>query len=181
MSESKIARRYARALVDLCMESKNHAVIGRQLETFAQTYASSPELQQALKSPVVSLDDKRQILLKLFAKFLFAPTTRNFLLVLTDAGRIGAVEKIAETFAALMDELNGRLRAVVISPVPIERGDLVRVQAALQRLTGHTVLVEARITPELIGGVVIRIGNTVLDGSVRAHLDRLREHLTQAA
>jgi F-type H+-transporting ATPase subunit delta len=174
---TKIARRYARALSDVCAESKNHAVIGKQLETFVETWTSSAELQDVLRSPVVPLSDKREILTRLFAKFLFAPTTRNFLLVLLEGGRIGEVEAVAEAFRELMDEASARSRAVVVTPAPLERADLQRIQAALQRLTGRTVLLEARMDPTLIGGARVQLGHLEMDGTIRTHLDTLRGRL----
>ncbi|MCA9514188.1 MAG: ATP synthase F1 subunit delta [Myxococcales bacterium] len=177
MKESPIARRYAKALVELCAEAKNHAVIGKQLESFAETWDSSDEFQNVMKSPVVSLEDKREILNKLFARNLFAPTTRNFLFVLLDAGRIGHVDEISRAFAELMDNVSMRVRATVTSAVPMERSDLVRIQAALQRLTGKTVVLDAKVDPSLIGGVVTEIDNVVLDGSLKTQLQTLSERL----
>lgn len=177
MSESPIARRYAKALVELCTETKNHAVIGKQLESFAQTWSSSEDLQALMKNPVVPLDDKREVLTRIFSRFLFAPTTRNFLLVLLENERIAQVEEITHAFATQMDELSNRTRATVTSAVPLERSDLARIQTALQRLTGKTVVLDARVDPSLIGGVVTEIGNIVLDGSVKTQLQSLREHL----
>lgn len=177
MKESPIARRYAKALVELCAEAKNHAVIGKQIESFAETWRSSEELQGVMKSPVVSLEDKREILNKLFARNLFAPTTRNFLFVLLDADRIAHVEEISRAFAHYMDAVALRVRATVTSAVPMERSDLVRIQAALQRLTGKTVVLDAKVDPSLIGGVVTEIDNVVLDGSLKTQLRSLSERL----
>ena len=177
MSATTIARRYAKALADLCAETKNHAVIGKQVETFAATYASSAELQAVLQNPVVSLADKRSILTKLFAKFLLAPTTRNFLLVLLDHGRINEIGAIATAFRQHMDTLSNRVRATVVSSTPLERSDQTRIQAALQRLTGKTVMLEAKVDPSLLGGAQVHVGTLVLDSSIRTHLDNLRERL----
>ncbi len=177
MSASTIARRYAKALADLCAETKNHAVIGKQVETFAATFASSVELQTVLRNPVVSLDDKRAILTKLFAKFLLAPTTRNFLLVLLDHGRIAEIEDIADAFREHLDATSSRVRATVVSSAPLERADQTRIQAALQRLTGKTVMLEAKVDPALLGGAQVHIGTLVLDASIRTHLDTLRDRL----
>lgn len=172
-----MARRYAKSLVELCAESKNHAVIGKQLESFAQTWAASADLQELMRNPVVPLADKREVLTKIIARFLFAPTTRNFLLVLLDNGRIAEVESIARAFAEQMDAIANRVRATVTSAVPMERADMLRIQTALQRLTGKTVLLDAKVDPALIGGVVTEIGNVVLDGSVRTQLETLHERL----
>ena len=177
MSKSRIARRYARALVELCTETKNLNVIGKQVETFSRMWASSMELQSVLGSPIVPLDQKHEVLNAVFAKVLFAPITRNFLLALLDHKRIGVIEEIAAAFATEVDVLNNRVRATVTSAQPMQRQDLVRIQAALQRLTNKTVNIEAKVDPTLIGGVVTQIGNTVLDGSVRTQLDQVREAL----
>lgn len=177
MSESNVARRYAKALVETCAEAKNHAVIGKQLESFADTYASSTELQSVLSSPVLSLEDKQAILAKLFSRYLFAPTTRNFLLVLLEAGRIAEIPAVTAAFHEAMDELSQRVRATVTSAIPMERADLARIQTALQRLTGKTVMLDARVDPSIIGGVVTEIGNVVLDGSIRTQLATLGDRL----
>lgn len=179
MSASKIARRYAKALAEACAESKNHAVIGKQLETFAETWTASPELQSVLRSPVVSLDDKREILVKLFAKYLFAPTTRNFVLVLLEHKRIDEILAVSTAFQDIMDRLSGRVRATVVSAAPLERTELTRIQTALKTLTDKTVMLDARVDPELLGGVQVRMGNLVVDATARMHLDSLRDRLLE--
>ncbi|MCC6528068.1 MAG: F0F1 ATP synthase subunit delta [Polyangiaceae bacterium] len=180
MSYSPIARRYAKALIELCAESKNHAVIGKQLETFAETWKSSPELQTILQGSTASLADKKEILGKIFARHLFAPTTRNFLFVLLEGGRLTEIAEMVDAFNAMLDEQQLRVRASVTSAVPLEKADIQRIQAALTRLTGKTVLLEARVDPSIIGGVVTTVGNHVLDGSLRSQLARLGERLAEA-
>ncbi len=177
MSEAKIARRYARALVEVCAESKNANVVGKQLTAFAKAYAGSADLRSVLHSPTVPLDTKRDVLRKVFTKYLFAPVVKNFVFVLLENGRVGAIEAVAKAFGEELDALAGRVRATVTSATAVQRQDLVRIQAALQKLTGKAVSIEANVDPEIIGGVVTRLGNTVLDGSVRTHLDKIRESL----
>ncbi|MFO0746494.1 MAG: ATP synthase F1 subunit delta [Myxococcota bacterium] len=180
MSYSPIARRYARALIELCAESKNHAVIGKQLETFAETWKSSTELQSIVQGGVASLADKKEILSKIFARYLFAPTTRNFLLVLLEAGRLSEIGEMVEAFNTMLDDQQLRVRASVTSAVPLEKADIQRIQAALQRLTGKAVLLDARVDPSIIGGVVTTVGNLVLDGSLKSQLARIGERIAEA-
>lgn len=180
MSFSPIARRYAKALIELCNESKNHAVIGKQLETFAETWTSSSELQNIMLGGVASLSDKKEILSKIFARHLFAPTTRNFLFVLLESGRLGEIPEMVRAFNSLLDEASLRVRASVTSAVPLEKADIQRIQAALQRLTGKTVMLEARVDPTILGGVVTTVGNQVFDGSLKSQLTRLTEKLVEA-
>jgi F-type H+-transporting ATPase subunit delta len=183
MSQSPLARRYARALFDLCNESKGQtapAVIAKQLESFAETLASSQELMTVLKS-AAPLADKKEILHKIFARFLFAPTTRNFLFVVLEGGRLDHLADMVQSFNELLDESSGRVRATVTSAVPLEKAELGRIQASLHRLTGKQVTLDARVDPSLIGGVVTTVGNVVLDGSLRTQLATLRDRLTGAA
>jgi len=179
MSQSPLARRYAKALIELCAEAKNHAVIGKQLESFAETLSSSPELQAVLKSNKATLADKKEILSKIFQKHLFAPTTRNFLFVLLEQSRLDHIGDMVAAFNEMLDELSGRVRATVTSAVPLEKAEIGRIQAALQRLTRKQVTLDARVDPSLIGGVVTTVGNVVLDGSIRTQLATLRDQLNE--
>ncbi|MCC6625597.1 MAG: ATP synthase F1 subunit delta [Deltaproteobacteria bacterium] len=179
MSYSPIARRYAKALIELCNESKNHTVIGKQLETFAETWKSSPELQAILQGSVAPVADRKDILGKIFARHLFAPTTRNFLFVLLEAGRLAEIGEMVSAFNAMLDEQSLRVRASVTSAVPLEKNDIQRIQAALQRLTGKAVMLEARVDPTIIGGVVTTVGNHVLDGSLKSQLARIGERFAE--
>jgi len=181
MSQSPLARRYAKALIDLCAESKNHAVIGKQLETFVETWKNSPELQGVLKGSGASHTDKKEILSKIFARFLFAPTTRNFLFVVLEAQRLDHLEDIVSSFNEMLDEATGRVRATVTSAVPLDKPELARIQNALARLTKKQVTLDARVDPSLIGGVVTTVGNIVLDGSVKTQLASLRDRFAASA
>ena len=177
MSTSKVARRYAMALVDLAGESKDHAKVGKELESFAAMWRGSKELQDAMLSPVVSDDDKLKVLEALFAKAKLGKTTQNFLRVLLEHDRLSEIEAIEAEFRAELDRMGKRIRAEVISAVPLAKPELDRIQAALQKLTGGTVELESRVDASIIGGVITRIGNVVLDGSVRTDLDMLRDRL----
>jgi F-type H+-transporting ATPase subunit delta len=178
VSESKVARRYAQALIELCDEAQNHAMIGKQLAAFATTYAASAELRGVLTDPGVPAEARRGVLTAVLTKLMAAPVTRNFLFVLVDNDRIDQVAAIAAEFERHLDRVANRVRATVTSAVPLSPAEVSRIQIALQRLTGATVAIETRLDPTLIGGVVTKIGDIVLDGSVRSDLDALREALT---
>lgn len=177
MSASKIARRYARALSELCDASGDHATIGKQIDGFASAFTDSAELQGTLKNPTVPLDQKQAVVGAICDKLGLQTRTRNFLLVLLEHGRIDAVTEVAEAFQAIVDVTARRVRATVTSAVPMASSDVDRVRAALARLTGSTVTLEARVESELIGGAQVQIGNLVLDSSIRSHLEKLRDRL----
>jgi F-type H+-transporting ATPase subunit delta len=177
LSDSKIARRYARALSELCDASGDHVQVGQELQAFADTYRDSAELQGVLKNPTVDLALKQSVLSAVLNKLNTQKGTHNFLLVLLDRGRIEVVEDVAKAFQAIVDIAAKRLRATVTSSVPMADSDLDRVRTALGRLTGQTVTLDARVDAELIGGAQVQIGNVLLDSSIRSHLDKLRDQL----
>lgn len=177
MSSTKIARRYARALAEVCEDSANHAVIQKQLADFAGVWNEATALRSLMKNPVIEADKKREVLDAVTAKAMVAPTTRRFLAVLLDRGRLDAVASISEAFTVLMDEQDKRVRAEVRSAVPMEAADLTRIQASLERITGKTVSLDSEVTPGLLGGVQVQIGNLVLDASIRSQLDSIKDRL----
>ena len=177
MSNSKIARRYARALADLCQEEGNHAALAKQLSEFAAFFESSEELQQAMRSPVIPQEDKGAILDAVATKAMLADSSRQFLSTLLNAGRIMDLSDVAAAFAGLLDEVEGRLQADVTSAIALEDGDLTRIQTSLERLTGKKVQVSGSVDASLIGGMKIQMGNTVMDASVRTRLERMRDQL----
>jgi len=177
VSDSKIAKRYARALADLCEESGDHAAVSEELSGFSTLYSGSTELQGALANPTLSFEQKRGVLSALLAKAGLTTKTKNFLLVLLERGRIDAVSDVAKAFQSIIDLAAKRLRATVTSSVEMSAADLDRVRKALSRLTGQTVSLDAQVDAELIGGAQVQIGNVVLDSSIRSHLDNLRDQL----
>jgi F-type H+-transporting ATPase subunit delta len=177
MSANKVARIYATALMEVCDASKEHAVVSRQLSTFAAALDASKELRDAFRSPVILTDEKRAILHKLFGKLLFAPTVRNFILVLLDHDRLTIAAAISLAFNAMLDVSANRVHAIVSSAVALEKTELDQIQKEAQRLTGKEVEVHTEVDPQLIGGVVTKIGNILLDGSVQTDLNVLKEAL----
>ena len=177
MSSSKIARRYARALADLCDETGNHEVIGNQLNAFVKACEDSPDLASVLVNPTVTNDAKSGIIQGIAQKGLFAPTTKNFFLVLLEHGRIGSVGSISKAFQGILDARAARLRATVSTSIPLEKADLSRIQTALERLTKQTVELDAKVVPELIAGATVQIGNVVFDSSIKNQLEQLKDQL----
>lgn len=174
---SKAARRYAQALFEVTQADKSQAVVARQLGAFADLWSRSDELRAVIRNPVVTTDEKRKLLDRLAGKLLLAPTARRFLSVLLDAGRLGEVAAIHAEFSAFADAAAGRLRATVVSAVPLGKAALGEIQSALERLSGKTVEVQATVDASILGGVVTRLGSVLLDGSVRTDLDLMREAL----
>jgi len=177
MIVGSIARRYARALLEIGVAAKNLEALGRELESVAGTLAKSDELRVALENPVFPLSQRRAVLDEVLKRLAISQVMRNFLMLVLDRGRIAEVGAIAREFRALVDEQAGRVRAVLTSARPLWPLVEKRIKSALEAKTGKIVLVEKREDPTLLGGVVAQIGDLVFDGSLRTQLANVRQQL----
>jgi F-type H+-transporting ATPase subunit delta len=172
-----VGRRYARALFQIGVDRGTFERLGEELAQLADLFQSSTELRQTLENPVFRPSDKRAILEKILPRVTPTTEVQRFVLLLLERRRITALPAIARAYRELVDQHTGRVRAAVVSAQPLGPADLDRVRRSLERRTGKQVLVEASVDPALIGGVVARVGDLVLDGSVRTQLASLREKL----
>ncbi len=172
-----VARRYARALFQIGVDQASFETLGKQLDALAELYTGSPDLRQTLESPVFKPSEKRAIVEKLLPRVASSRLVHNFGLLLLERGRIAMLPAIARAFRELSDAHAGRVRATVTSAEPLGAEALARVQRALEKRTGKRVLVETAVDAKLIGGVVARVGDLVLDGSLRTQLEIMREKL----
>lgn len=172
-----VAKRYARALLDLGVEKGKFAVFQKQLRDLADAYGGSPELRAILNNPGVSGAERRKVLETISQKAMFDPLLRNFAMILLDNDRFEYVEHIAEEFDALVDEHSGNVRATVTTAKELKDSQVAVIKGAIAKLTGKNVLLETEVDPEILGGVVTRVGNTLYDGSVRTQLETLKESI----
>ena len=172
-----VARRYARALFQMGVDAGTFEAFGQQLSDLAELFVASSELRQTLENPVFKPSEKRAILEKILPRVAPTDTVQRFALLLLERGRIRALPAIARAYRALGDQHAGRVRATVTSAQALSAADLERVRKSLEQRTHKTVMVESQVDPSLIGGLVARVGDLVLDGSVRTQLASLREKL----
>jgi F-type H+-transporting ATPase subunit delta len=172
-----VARRYAKALLDIGVRQQTYDALGRELDRTADTFVRSPELKAVLDNPVFPLEKRRAVLEELARRLALSKVVRSFVMLLLDKGRIGALPDIARVHRTLVDEHAGRVRAVITSARPLDPTLERRLKAALERQSGKTVLLEKREDAAIIGGLVTQLGDLVYDGSVRSQLASLREEL----
>jgi F-type H+-transporting ATPase subunit delta len=177
MITGSLARRYAKALLSIGIQEKTYDALGKELDRTADTFARSPELKLALENPVFPLEKRRQVLEELARRLALSKTVRNFVMLLLDKGRVGALPDIARAHRALVDDHAGRVRATVTSARPLDPVLETRLKSALERQSGKTVLLDKREDPAIVGGLITQLGDLVYDGSVRTQLLRLREQL----
>jgi F-type H+-transporting ATPase subunit delta len=181
MTNSAVATRYADAFADVVTAKVSQVTpqnaLG-EIQAFDSVLRGSPELQQVLATPSVSGSRKRAVIGRISDSLRLSRVTRNFLFVLIDHRRIGALSEIIQTFEQILDERLGFARVEVASAREMSDAQRSALNAELERLTGKRVRARFRIDDALIGGVVARIGSTVYDGSVRGQLNLLERRLT---
>ncbi len=175
MIGSRVSRRYAKALFSLGQEDGNFEQYGRNLEEFVKFCQENSEFMRVIANPVFPLEERKNILGFVLEKSNFADAIKNFLNLLLDKNRIGAIEAINEHYAKLTDEVSGIARAEILTARPIKDEAVDKIQKALEALTSKKIKTEIREDESLIGGIVVKIGDMVLDGSVRAQLEGLKE------
>ena len=177
MIRSKVAKRYAKALMSLGYEDGHFQEYGRDLKDFSEFCRDSSEFQRVISSRVFSVEDRRGILEVVLEKSGFTGTVKNFLNLLLDKNRIGAVEDITDYDERLTDQMSNIARAEIFTPRPIKKEAMSKLERVLGDMTSKTVKIQVREDQSLIGGIIVKIGDLVLDGSIRAQLEGLRESL----
>lgn len=174
---AKIARRYARALALLCDERGDADAVRAALQQTVATLNAAPEALAFLTNPTLPHEPRTNLLATLLKELGVTGTAEAFVKLMLDNGRVGSLAATLAEFAAIQDARSGRAEAQLTSAVAMEPKAVARVAAAIKRLIGKEVQVTASVDPELLGGVVVRVGNTVWDSSVRNHLNRLHNQL----
>lgn len=178
MSVQTVARRYAFALADVVIERGEAREVQQELRTFEQLLQSHDNLRVAFANPTIPLDQKRAVLNRLIELSKPRPTTANFLKVLVQNQRLTELAEINKKFEQVLDERAGLVAATVTTARPFPQEVHDRLNLALTSLTGKKVRIDFITDPDLIGGVVTRIGSTVYDGSVRNQLQLMKERMT---
>ena len=176
MNPSTIARRYAKALFELAVEEGNVDEVGKRLAELRVAIASDAELAEALRRPATR--EERLALAESLSGALDAgPTLASTIKLLADRGRLAQLEAVEKVFASLADERAGRVRAHVLSAVPLTDDAAARLGAALSQATRRNVVLDRAVEKELLGGVVAQVGSQVFDGSIRNQIAQLRRAL----
>lgn len=180
MTSSAVASRYANALADVVARPGTAAdpqQVAALLRQFAGLIASSPDLHNALVTPAVPASRKRAAAGRIADRLGLPRVARNFLFVLIDHRRIAELREIVEAFEVVLDERLGYARADISTAAELGEGQRATLVAQFERLTGKRVRPRFSVEPDLVGGVLARIGSTVYDGTVKGQLRSLQRRL----
>lgn len=177
MKNLAIARRYAKALLLIGKEDGQAEVYKQELDGIAGLIESEKALEQVICNPLYEAESRRKVLLEVVGRLGLSKVMNTFLILLFDKGRFGFVRSINDFYKKLADELKGVARASLVSATELPEETVDKIRSALSKKTGKDIVLEVEQDPELIGGIVTRIGDLVLDGSIKTQLRNMRESL----
>jgi F-type H+-transporting ATPase subunit delta len=181
MNRTFISDRYAKALADSVADDSELEAVASELVEFVKLFHDHPEIPRFANNRAIPRKVREQLLESVLDRVKLKPVTRRFLLVLVDRGRLGLLEPMSSSFAELVDERLDRAEAFVTTAVPLDDKQRERLQSRLSELTGKTVRLEEQHDPGIIGGTIVRLGTTVIDGSIRVFLKEMRKELVAEA
>lgn len=177
MKNLAIARRYAKALLLIGKgDGQADAYMG-ELDGFAQLLEKEKSFGQVLSNPLYTIADRKKVLQSVIGKLKLSKVMQSFLYLLFDKGRIGFLSDINQFYQKLADDLKGIAKASLTSATKLSDETIEKIRKTLSKRTGKEIILEVEQDPGLIGGIVTRIGDLVLDGSIKAQLLNMRESL----
>jgi F-type H+-transporting ATPase subunit delta len=171
-------RRYAEAAFEIALRDGSVEEWRAGLDQAAAALDNA-ELSETLANPALPLGQRVDVVHAVFADL--GDPVRNLILLLLRRGRIRQLPRVAAEFRRLDDMRNNIVHAIATSASPLDDAELRAITARLEQMSGNQVELETAIDPDLIGGVVVRIGDRLIDGSVRGRLERLRNQLASGA
>lgn len=175
-----IARVYAEALLRGAERRDALVEVEEGLAELATLLAGNERFRRFLEAPQIDADAKRALVEGVLGDRLH-PVVIRFLSLVIDKHREGFLDRISRALAEILDERRNRQSALVTTAAPVDDAQLERIREALERATGKTIHLDQRVDPSLLGGVVIRTEDTLIDGSVTTRLSMMRRRLESAA
>ncbi|RLC04039.1 MAG: ATP synthase F1 subunit delta [Deltaproteobacteria bacterium] len=177
MKNLAVSRRYAKALILIGQEDGQAEQYNVELGSIVGLFDTQEGFETALTNPLYNKNDRKKVLQAVLAATDLSAIMKSFLILLFDKGRIGFLREIASYYKDLADELKGVVKASIVSATELSSEAIEKMKEVLSKKTGKTIVLNVEQDPSLIGGVVSKIGDLVLDGSVKTQLMNMRETL----
>jgi F-type H+-transporting ATPase subunit delta len=172
---ASLAGRYASALFDLARDQRQIDSVSRSLDALGQALLDSKEFAELVSSPLVSRDEAGKAFAALAPKLGLDPITANFLGVLARNGRKNELRNVIRAFRRLAAEHRGETTAEVITARPLNDDQMAALNAQLRTRAGRDVAIDAQVDPNILGGIVVKLGSQQIDASIRTKLNRLAQ------
>ena len=173
-----VSTTYSEAIFDVALEMGCLDDIQREFGFFTKTLVEYPEYFEIIKSPKINISEKKQVIQETFDNQI-SQTLLNFLKIIIDKKRGSDILEIKKDFDRRVDLHHNVVKATVESVVPLSEEQLNALQAKLNGMTGKKVEIVTLVKPELLGGVLVKMGDQIIDGSVKFKLEGMLEGLTQ--
>ena len=171
--QANLAGRYATALFGLARDQKQIDAVSRSLDQLSQALLDSREFAELVESPLVSRQDAGKALAAIAAKLGVDPITANFLGVLARNGRKRQLRPVIRTFGRLAADHRGETVAEVVTARPLNDDQVTALKTQLRSRAGRDVILEPSVDPDILGGLVVKLGSQRIDASIRTKLNRL--------
>lgn len=176
MLNLQLALKYSTAIFEIAKDEGKLVEYGEELATVRNELFSVPEARSFFQNPNVMPAAKKELIAKCFQGEL-SPIVFNFLLLLVDKRRMGIFEAIEDEYRRLSNRERGILIADVTTARALTKGQAAKLQKKLETISGKKIQFRTHLDPEIIGGVIVKIGDKRIDGSVRGRLESLRAQL----
>ncbi len=173
-----IGSRYAEALFQVGEENNNTDKLYQELKEVVDVISSNKDLNGVMKSPLVGKEDKKN-LIDVILKGQISPEMNNFLKIVIDKDRVLALQSIEKSFKELLNEKNNVLEGTAITAVAMEDSELTNLEAKLSNKYNKKVTLKNIVDETILGGVLVRLGNEEIDGTVKTRLSKMKENLSQ--
>ena len=170
---ASLAGRYASALFDLAREQRQIDAVGNSLDSLGQALLDSKDFSELVDSPLVSRDEAGKAFAAIAPQLKLDPVTTNFLGVLARNGRKNQLRPVIRAYRRLAADHRGETTADVITARPLNDDQLAALKQQLRARAGRDVAIEATIDPNILGGIVVKLGSQMIDASIRTKLNRL--------
>jgi F-type H+-transporting ATPase subunit delta len=179
MIPSAILGRYARSLAEIAFEENVEEKITEDLKTYNEIFRAVPDLLEAFHTPAIPRETKEKLLAEVMARYPVNTIAGNFLRILLQHNRIRFFPQIVDAYLKSVNERKGIVTARVTTAAVLSPRDLKSLESGLTGITGKKVNLELKTDAGLLGGIVVQVGSTIYDGSIRTQLSEMRRRLTE--
>jgi F-type H+-transporting ATPase subunit delta len=172
---ASLAGRYASALFDLARDQKQIDAVGRSLDALNQALLDSKDFAELVDSPLVSRDEAAKAFASLAPQIGLDAVTGNLLGVLARNGRKSQLRPVIRAFKRLAAEHRGETTADVVTARPLKDDQIAALKQQLRARAGREVTIDAQVNPDILGGIVVKLGSQMIDASIRTKLNRLAQ------
>lgn len=180
-SISGIPGRYAGALFDLARESNALEGVEADLKALRAAIDASADLKSVLSSPVYGADDQARAIAAIADTAGLSALTKNFLGLVAKNRRLFALEGMIAAFTARLSAHRGEVSAEAVSAAPLNEDQTRRLRGEIEQVVGKAVNLTTRVDPELLGGLIVKVGSTMIDSSLKTKLNRLKSVMKEAS